>query len=323
MRDRGSSTAGRVLASVPRLGWQWLLGALLITLAGFSAHHVGLTSLLSASTSHTVDGATPWIRLFDIQLSDRIEVSRVPGLTPDAPPLFSRIEQVREVERQIDPVTGREVQIVSTRQYLHRTLGYLGQVAEMLLQSLEIAFWGTAIALLAAIPLSLLASANIVASAPARSAARGVIAGLRAVPELVVALFLVLVYGFGALPGVLALALHGAGFLAKFFADDIEDADPQPQRAIRAMGLSKLIVWRLAILPQTWPAHLGHVLYLLDRNLRMSTVIGLVGAGGIGQELKGRFDMFNYGHVVTIMVVILLTIFSIEWFSGWARQRLG
>lgn len=303
--------------------WRGALAAVLLLLALASAHHVGLTSLLSASAPQTGDRASPWVGLMQLQLSDRTEVSRLPDLDIDNLPLFSRIETVVEAERQMDPATGREVRSVSTRHYLYRPFGYVVEVAAMLLLSLEIAFWGTAFALLAAIPLSLLAASNIMGNAPARSAVRGLIAALRAIPELVVALFLVLLYGFGALPGVLALALHGAGFLGKFFADDIEDADPQPQRAIRAMGVSRLIVWRLAILPQTWPAHLGHVLYLLDRNLRMSTIIGLVGAGGIGQELKGRFDMFDYGHVGTIMLAILITIFSIEWFSGWARKRLA
>ncbi|WP_255964271.1 PhnE/PtxC family ABC transporter permease, partial [Staphylococcus aureus] len=117
--------------------------------------------------------------------------------------------------------------------------------------------------------------------------ARGIVSLLRAVPELISALFLVLAYGFGPIAGVLALALHACGFLGKFYAEDIETADDKPQEALRAISANKLKIMRFAVLPQVMPQFVAYTLYVLDRNVRMATVVGLVGAGGIGQELKG------------------------------------
>jgi len=102
-------------------------------------------------------------------------------------------------------------------------------------------------------------------------------------PELIVALFLVLAYGFGPIAGVLALGLHAAGFLGKFYAEDIENADKKPQEALEAIGAGKLKTLWYGVIPQVLPQYIAYTAYILDRNLRMATVIGLVGAGGIGQ----------------------------------------
>jgi phosphonate transport system permease protein len=141
-------------------------------------------------------------------------------------------------------------------------------------------------------------------------------------PELIIAMFLVLGFGFGAIAGYLALGLHGAGFLGKFYAEDIEAADPKPQEALAALGAGKLRVLRAAVLPQVAPSYVAYTLYILDRNVRMAAVIGLVGAGGIGQELKGRYDTFEYGHVGTILLVIFLTVFVLDQVAAKLRARL-
>ena len=120
---------------------------------------------------------------------------------------------------------------------------------------------------------------------------------------------MVLAFGFGPAAGIMALGLHSAGFLGKFFAEDIENADVGPQDALIALGAAKWRVLKLSVLPQVMPQYVAYILYILDRNLRMATVIGLVGGGGIGQELKGRFDLFEYGHVTTIIIAIFLVVF--------------
>jgi phosphonate transport system permease protein len=157
---------------------------------------------------------------------------------------------------------------------------------------------------------------------PVLLASRALIGFCRAIPELVSALFLVIAYGFGPIAGILALGLYGAGFLGKFYADDIENADPRPQEAMTAIGAGKIAMWRYAILPQVLPQYIAYTLYILDRNVRMATVIGLVGAGGIGQELKGRYDMYEYGHVGTILVAIFIVVLLLDRSAGRLRQSV-
>jgi phosphonate transport system permease protein len=125
----------------------------------------------------------------------------------------------------------------------------------------------------------------------------------------------------GPIAGILALGLHAAGFLGKFYADDIEHADDKPQQALRAIGANRVKVLAAAVLPQVMPQYIAYTLYILDRNVRMATIVGIVGAGGIGQELKGRYDIFNYGHVGTILVVIFITVFLLDQVSARIRTR--
>jgi phosphonate transport system permease protein len=136
------------------------------------------------------------------------------------------------------------------------------------------------------------------------------------------ALFLVLMYGFGPIAGVLALGFHCSGFFGKFFADDIENAEKGPQEALQAAGAGKIKTLYYAVMPQVMPQYIAYIQYILERNVRMATVIGIVGAGGIGIELKGRFDMFNFGHVTTILFVIFLTVLLLERISQAIRKRI-
>ena len=154
-------------------------------------------------------------------------------------------------------------------------------------------------------------------------ASRAVSAFLRAIPELVSVLFLCLAFGFGPIAGVLALGLHSTGFLGKFYADDVENADPGPQEALTSPGPAgvRVRLW-FAVLPQVLPQYIAYTQYILERNVRMATVIGVVGAGGIGVELKGRFDTFDFGHVSTILAVIFATILALERASQWVRSKL-
>jgi phosphonate transport system permease protein len=200
-------------------------------------------------------------------------------------------------------------------------VGYLLHVLVKLWETLEIALWGTVLAIVISAPLAFFSAANLTPHRSAYVAARGVVSFLRAIPELVSALFLVMAYGFGPIAGVLALAFHAAGFLGKFYAEDVENADPKPQEALTAIGANRLKVLRFAILPQVTPQYIAYTLYVLDRNFRMATVIGLVGAGGIGQELKGRFDMYNYHHVGTILVAVFAAVFAIDQLSARLRRH--
>lgn len=259
--------------------------------------------------------------LFPLQVEDRTPTSRIEGFDPARLPLFSRLETVEVETQRLNPETLEMESHRSATQVLVRPFGYLAYVMAKLLETLEIALWGTVFAVVMSLPLAFFSAANF---APARAVyllARGLVSLLRAVPELVSALFLVMAYGFGPVAGVIALALHGAGFLGKFYAEDIESADPRPQEALRALGANRLKVLRFAVLPNVLPQYIAYTLYILDRNVRTATVIGIVGAGGIGQELKGRFDLFNYQHVGTILVAMFALVFVIDQLAARLRRR--
>ena len=260
-------------------------------------------------------------RLVPVQISDRQEVSRIDDFDPADLPLFAYVEQVRANDQVLNPQTLELEDRPVSKTYLVQPFGYVAQVFVKILETLEIALWGSLIAVLLGLPLAMLSAPNMMPFAAPRFLARSVVSFLRSVPELISALFLVVAFGFGPIAGFLALGLHGAGVLGRFFADEMEHADPRPQEALAAIGASRLAIWRMAILPQVMPHHIGSTLYVLDRNVRMATVIGLVGAGGIGQELKGRFDMYEYGHVGTILLAIFLVVLLLDHVSGRLRRR--
>jgi phosphonate transport system permease protein len=252
-------------------------------------------------------------QLWPLQIETREDVTRIPDFDADALPPLAHLET--------DPAGAKTGPAPTT--VLVQPLGYIGHVALKMLETLEIALWGTLVAVILGLPLALLAAHNTMPLQSLRRVARGMIAVLRAVPELISALFLVMAFGFGPIPGVLALGLHAAGFLGKFYADDMEASDPIPQKALLAIGGARLAVWRVAVLPQVMPQFIAYTLYILDRNVRMATVIGLVGAGGIGQELRGRFDMYQFGHVGTILLATLIVVGLIDALSNRMRKLAG
>lgn len=261
-------------------------------------------------------------KMWPPQLSERSEVARLAAFDPDRLPFLARIEVEERVERRLDPASLRFVEHVERREVLVEPLGYLFVVLGKLAETIEIALWATLLAVLLSLPLAVLGAANYAPHRALYYGSRTTVSLLRALPELISALFLVLAFGFGPAAGVLALALHSAGFLGKFFAEDIENADCKPQEAMDAIGAGRLRTLWVAVLPQVLPQYVAYVLYILDRNLRMAAVIGLVGAGGIGQELKGRWDMFQYGHVSTILIAIFLAVFVLDQVSARLRARL-
>lgn len=274
-----------------------------------------------ADRSQVADGlGSTLAELVPIQLSSRREVSRIEGFDPEHLPPFAHIETAETRVSELNPETLRREERTVRTAWLVEPFGYAFHVAAKMLETLEIALWGSVIAVLIGLPLALFGARNVTPHPALRTGARAVSAFLRAIPELIAALFLVIAFGFGPIAGVLALGLHSAGFLGKFYADDIEDADPRPQQALAAMGAGRLTIWGSAILPQVLPQHIACTLYTFDRNVRMGSVIGLVGAGGIGQELKGRFDMYEYGHVGTILIAIFLVILTLDLVAARARR---
>ena len=191
-----------------------------------------------------------------------------------------------------------------------------------MLETVEMAFLGTLLAITLSIPLGFLSASNISPNYAVYIVCRAITIFSRAVPEFIMAMILVIAVGFGAVPGVIALGLHTMGFLAKFYAEAIEHVDPGPGDALSSMGASRMQVVAFAIVPQVLPSFVGNNLYILDRNVRMATMLGIVGAGGIGYELQSSFRMFNYPRVSAIIILIFFVIFLIDMVSSHIRKRL-
>ena len=191
-----------------------------------------------------------------------------------------------------------------------------------MLETIEIAFLGTFIAIALSIPVGLLSARNIAPNYFIFLIARIITIFFRAIPEFIIAMILVIAIGFGAIPGVLALGIHTMGFLAKFYAEDIEHINKGPVDALRSSGASKRQIISFAVIPQIIPSFVANNLYILDRNIRMATMLGIVGVGGIGYELQSSFRMFEYERVSAIIILIFVTIFLIDNFSAFIRSKI-
>ena len=255
-------------------------------------------------------------------IGEQEDVARLPELDRERLPPFAYIEVQERKEQRLNPQTLQMEVSIERVETLVKPIGYLWTVTVKMIQTLEIALWGTILSVLLSAPLAYFAARNYAPNRATYTISRGTISLLRSTPELILALFLVLAYGFGPIAGVLALGLHSAGFLGKFYAEDIENADRKPQEALEAIGAGKLKTLWYAVMPQVMPQYIAYTLYILDRNVRMATVIGLVGAGGIGQELKGRFDLFQYDRVATILIAIFVVVFLLDQISARLRARL-
>ena len=189
-----------------------------------------------------------------------------------------------------------------------------------LLDTLAMSIAGTAIAVFFSIPLAFLAARNTSPHPIIFQVSRIILNALRSVPELIMGIIFVAAVGFGALPGVLALGLHSIGMVGKFFAEAIEHVDEAPVEAAKAAGASKMQVLYHAVLPQVMPQFADVSIYRWEYNFRASTVMGMVGAGGIGFELMGSLRIMQYQEVFAILLVILLMVTLVDTLSGYLRK---
>ncbi|PWB83498.1 MAG: phosphonate ABC transporter, permease protein PhnE, partial [Methylocystaceae bacterium] len=170
--------------------------------------------------------------------------------------------------------------------------------------------------------LALLAARNTTPNLALYQAARFVLNVLRSIPELIMGIVFVAMVGFGALPGVLALGIHSIGMVGKFFAESIEHVDPRPIEAANATGATRLqVVWR-AVLPQVLPQLADTAVYRWEYNFRASTVLGAVGAGGIGFELMAALRVLEYAQVSAILICILLCVTAVDGLGAAMRKSL-
>jgi len=190
-----------------------------------------------------------------------------------------------------------------------------------LLDTLAMSIAGTALAVGFSLPLALLAAKNTSPHPLVYHLARGVLNGFRAIPELIMGIIFVAAVGFGALPGVLALGLHSVGMVGIFFAEAIEHVNEAPVEAAWAAGATPAQVILHAILPQVMPQLADVSVYRWEYNFRASTVMGMVGAGGIGFELMASLRLMQYQEVSAILIVILVMVTMVDSFSSFLRSR--
>ena len=198
----------------------------------------------------------------------------------------------------------------------------LKELISAMFETIEIAFLGTFLAIVLSIPLGLFSARNLAPNYFVYLICKTIIIFFRAIPEFIIAMILVIAIGFGAMPGVLALGLHTMGFLAKFYAEDIEHISKGPIDALKSSGATKSQIISFGVIPQILPSFVANNLYILDRNVRMATMLGIVGAGGIGYELQSSFRMFQYERVSAIIILIFITIFLIDHFSAFIRSKI-
>lgn len=191
-----------------------------------------------------------------------------------------------------------------------------------LLDTLAMSIAGTVLAVLLSLPLSLLAAPNTAPNGLASRIARTLLAAMRSVPEIILGILFVAAVGFGALPGVLALALHSTGMVAKFYAEAIEHVDPKPLEAARAAGASHFQVITHAVLPQVLPQLADITIYRWEYHFRASAVLGIVGAGGIGFELMAALRLIKYDEVAAILLTILACVIVVDGIGAHLRKKL-
>ncbi len=191
-----------------------------------------------------------------------------------------------------------------------------------MVETLQIALAGAAAGILLSLPVALLAARGLIAGRWINGLVRVALGFLRAVPDIAWALVFVVAVGLGPFAGMLAIMVDTLGFCGRFFADDMEAVDKGPAEALTATGARKLDVVACAVVPAAMPAFVSTGLYALEKAVRSSTILGLVGAGGIGIELKVGFDLFDYPTAMTVILMIAVVVIAVEQLGIFVRNKI-
>ena len=225
--------------------------------------------------------------------------------------------------RPQDLVTGFHGMVDIVHRSMPPDFSALPDAAWPALETIDIGLFGTIMGIILAVPLSVLAAANVTPSRWLYYLSRAVIGFTRAVPDLVWALLFVTAVGLGPFPGGLALAVHSVGMLGRLFAETIENMDMAPIDALSLTGASRLQVFTHGVIPSVLPALAGIGLYRLDENIRSSLVLGFVGAGGIGFQLLTAMNLFQYQQVSLLLIVVFVIVLVAERLSAVCREWLA
>jgi phosphonate transport system permease protein len=197
----------------------------------------------------------------------------------------------------------------------------IGPISSALLETLLMAIAGCAYGVLFGFVLAVFATRRQGGPLALYAAARATIAFFRSVPDLIWALLFVVAVGLGTFSGTLAICVDTIGFCGRFFAEAMEEVDPGPQEALTAIGATRAGILFSAIVPAALPAFVNVALYSLEKAVRSSVVLGLVGAGGIGIELKVAMDMFQFNQATTIILLVFAMVVAVEQLSARIRAR--
>ena len=187
-------------------------------------------------------------------------------------------------------------------------------------ETIQMAFIGTIVGVVISLPLSMLAARNL-NSKYVYAPIRAILAGIRTFPSILWALLFVIMVGAGTFAGVLALIMYTVGFVAKLQYEAIETIDSDPMDAVGSIGVSKWQLIRYVVIPQSAPHLLSQVFYMFDYNVRQSSILGLVGAGGIGFYIMTNIKWFQYGDAAVFLIVVLVTVLIIDWVSVKIRDK--
>lgn len=193
---------------------------------------------------------------------------------------------------------------------------------KLLGETLLLSYVGTTIGAIVAFCLNFFAAANVSPHPVLRFAVRRLLEFCRTVPGIVFALIFVIAFGLGPMAGVLAIAIHTMGALGKLYSEEVENIDMKPLEGVRSTGAGWMSSMRFAVLPQVMPGFASYSLLRFEINVREASVMGFVGAGGIGQELVVAVRKFFYSDVSAILLMIIVTVFVIDVCTGWLRGRL-
>ena len=190
-----------------------------------------------------------------------------------------------------------------------------------LIETVQMSIWGTSIGAILSLPIAI-ASASNIAPLWLRWIANLLQNTVRSVPSIILGLIFVAATGLGAPAGTLALSIYTIGYLAKFYQQAIESVDHRSLESLQVIGASRIQIAQYGILPQILPLGLGYTLWMFEYNIRAASVLGVVGAGGIGFQLKSYIDGFEYTKATTMMLVLLVVVTVIDWFSSKLRRYL-
>lgn len=198
----------------------------------------------------------------------------------------------------------------------------LERLSWKMVETLQIAVGGAAIGIVLSVPIALLAARGVLVGRGINQIVRVILGFIRAVPDLAWALVFVVAVGLGPFAGMLAIAVDTIGFCGRFFADDMENTDPGPAEALTATGARRIDIAASAVIPAAMPAFVSTSLFGLEKAVRSSTILGLVGAGGIGIELKVGFDLFDYPTAMTVILMIAVVVIGVEQIGAVLRQKI-
>jgi phosphonate transport system permease protein len=200
-------------------------------------------------------------------------------------------------------------------------LSILDVAGQRLLETIQMSLWGTTIGAIISLPISILSASNL---APwwVRWGANFIQNVVRSIPSIILGLVFVAATGLGAPAGTLALGIYTVGYLGKFYQTAIESVDRYSLESLQVSGASWLQIAQYGVMPQVLPLLWGYTLYMFEYNIRAASVLGVVGAGGIGFELVNYIRGFEYNKATTMMLVLLVVVTAIDIFSGQLRRRL-